>query len=167
MVYLLTGSFAWAAARVCVWKVQLNTLSPAVASFCSSELSDTLSPVSASSCMVRPLFKELKNLQEKKYICSKICSKKNYSVALSFYKSFNLQCYSEAYWLMFCVLNICNYICGCFITEMPLVLWNVRGVAFQRSGDLQCMWTVPCFARTFLFLLEKLCSYTIKQNNKR
>lgn len=40
-------------------------------------------------------------------------------------------------------------------------------MSFQRRGDLQALWIVPCCARTLLFLLEKLWSYTIKQNNKK
>lgn len=75
-------------------------------------------------------------------------------VAFSAYKSFIFPCDAEAYWLISCVLNICNCISGCFIIEMPVVLWNVHGMSSQHSSDLQRIWIVPCFARTFHFYLK-------------
>lgn len=70
LVYMLTGSSAGTIARVCAWNVQLSSLSPAVASFCS--MGTQCHPVwcepHSAFFMIGPLSKELKTLQEKKCI---------------------------------------------------------------------------------------------------
>lgn len=84
--------------------------------------------------MVRPLFKGLK-----KYTGKEIHLLKSLMLLFLLINLFIYNVIQRVTDLCFVFLNICNYICGYFIIEMPVVLRNVRGMSFQHSGDLQCI----------------------------
>lgn len=74
------------------------------------------------------LFKELKNLQERKCICEKKLT------VFSAYKSFNLPFSLEV-----CCFVLCfRYLLFCLgLVYIAAVWWDVLGVSFQHHSDLQ------------------------------